>query len=137
MRLASKGMNDTIRPERLVPSLLVFVVILSLPVINKPLPTQTERVAAMPLARSEVGTVTAELRISMAIQFKLPHATHLDFVPGGYVRVYKEKDSRWCGPFRIIRVRNKEVTVTYGKSTRTYGIAQAIRYKSTVYDSEL
>lgn len=36
LRLATKMMNETIGPERLVPSLLVFGVISSFPVINKP-----------------------------------------------------------------------------------------------------
>lgn len=52
-------MNDTMGPEGLVPSLLVFVVLPSLPVINKPLPNQRDRMAAMALSKAEMATVTA------------------------------------------------------------------------------
>lgn len=40
LRLAVKGINDTMGPERLVPLLFVFGVIPSLPLQNKPLTTQ-------------------------------------------------------------------------------------------------
>lgn len=72
LRLSIKAMNDTMDPEGLVPSLLVFGVVLSIPVINKTLPEERDRMAALSMARTDMATVTAELRISQAIKSKLP-----------------------------------------------------------------
>lgn len=75
-------MNDTIGPECPVPSLLLFGVVPSLPVINKPLPSQKERMEAMALTRAEISTITAELRTSQAIRSKLPPSTQFHFETG-------------------------------------------------------
>lgn len=60
--LSIKSMNDTMGPEGLVPSLLLFVVIPSLPVINKQLPEPSEkrdRMAVVSITRAEMSTITA------------------------------------------------------------------------------
>lgn len=75
------------RPEGLIPSLLVYGVIPSLPVINKTLTDQKERIAAVALAHSKMATVHAELRISRAIRSKLPPATHFHYESRDLVRV--------------------------------------------------
>lgn len=78
-------MNDTLYPEGLVPSLLVFGVIPSVPGVNKTLPVQTEQMAAIGISRSEMAIITAELRITQAIQAKLPLATKIHYEPGDIV----------------------------------------------------
>lgn len=58
--------------EGLVPSLFVFGVLPSLSVVNKSLAGQTGRMNALSSARSEMATITAELKIAQAINSKLP-----------------------------------------------------------------
>lgn len=69
-------MSDCLGPDGLVPSLLVFGVILSVSVTNKSLPGQRDRMQALALARAEMSTITAELKLSQEIGSKLPPATH-------------------------------------------------------------
>lgn len=68
LRLSVKGMSDTVDREDLMPSLLVFGVIPSLPVINKPVSSQKEIMAAIILGRAEMSTITVELRITQALK---------------------------------------------------------------------
>lgn len=114
LRFAIKAMNDLMGPGGLVPPLLVFGVIPSLPVINKNLHDQRERMAALSFARAEMATITAELRIAQALSSKLPPARKFAFAPGDHVRVYKEQGKPWCGPVRVVRTCVKEVTVSDG-----------------------
>ena len=47
LRLAVKAMNDTMNPEGLVPSLLVFSVLPRFPAFNRTLPNQEQRMRAV------------------------------------------------------------------------------------------
>lgn len=71
---AIKGINDTVDLKGLIPTLLLFCVISSLPKTNKSLLTERDRMAAPSLARVKTGTATAELKMSQALWFKLPSA---------------------------------------------------------------
>lgn len=114
LRLVIKGTNDTTGPEGLVPSLLVFGAIPSLPDINKLLSSQREGIAAIDLARAEMETITSELLISQGFRSKLSPVTQFHFKPGDHVRIYKEKERRWCGPVKVTKTSGKEITIIYG-----------------------
>lgn len=103
LRLSIKAINDTMGPEVLVPSFLVFGVIPSLPVINKPLPNQGERMAALSLVRAKMATITEELKTAQALRSELSPATHFSFSAGDEVRVYKEREMHWCVLVKVIR----------------------------------
>lgn len=81
-------------PEGLVPLLLVFGVFPSLPIFTKILLDQKIRMAAKALARSEMASVTAELRIVKAFKSKLRPAPHFQFRPSDVVCVYKVKERK-------------------------------------------
>lgn len=66
LRLCIKAIYDIMGSKGLVPSLPVFSVIPSLPVINKALPDQRDGMAVLFIARAEISPVTEELRISQA-----------------------------------------------------------------------
>lgn len=57
-------MNDTQNPEVQVSTLFTFDIISALPMVNKPLPSPKERMAAIVLGKIEMATSTAELHMS-------------------------------------------------------------------------
>ena len=67
LRLAVKAMNETMNPEGLVPSLLVFGALPRFPAFNTTLPNQEQRMRALQIARSEMETVSSELRLRRAL----------------------------------------------------------------------
>lgn len=53
----------------------------------KKLSEQRERMAALSIARAEMATITAEIRVAQALRSKLQPATKFAFEPGDHVRV--------------------------------------------------
>lgn len=70
--------------------------------------------------------MTAELRVSQAIESKLPPSARFSFEPSDKLRIYEEQERRWWGPVKIACKFGKEVTVTEGLKTQNYEIGQAI-----------
>lgn len=93
--------------------------------------------AALALATAEMGTVTAELKVFQAVRSKLLPAKRFNFDVGDYVRVFKEKDDKWCGPVNVIRARSKEVTVKEGAVVKTFGLSQVISEDLSYHDRYL
>lgn len=81
-RCAIKGINDTMGPEGLVPSYLVFGVIPSFPAFNTNLPEQMDRMDAISFPKREMVQVASRLRVQYALRSKLPSATDYPFQPG-------------------------------------------------------
>lgn len=75
VEVSFKEMIDIMRRERLVPSLLVFGFGPPSPVIKKVIANQKEVMAAIALACSDMTAVSADLRISRPIRYKLPALT--------------------------------------------------------------
>lgn len=88
--MAVKGMNDTMGPDGLVPTLLVFGSLRTLPITASDLPTQRTRMAALRTGREEMATLVAAQHISRALSSKLANATMYAIAPMDTVRVYRE-----------------------------------------------
>lgn len=80
LRYALKDINDTIVPEGLVPSILVFGALPSYPISNNSFPGQTAKMRGIVNARTEYGKIVKEPRIERAIKSKLPPATKFIYV---------------------------------------------------------
>lgn len=91
LRCAAKGINDTMGPEGLVPSYLVFGVIPTFPAMKTQLPSQKDRMAAISAARIEMASISARLKIQYALRSRLPPATEYLIEPGDNVHVFREK----------------------------------------------
>lgn len=103
LSLSTHAGNTTAGSEGLTPSLLVFGAIPRLPIGNLTSipPTQKQRFEAMKMAREEMYTITAERRIKQAL---LPGTQKPQpFIPkeGDLVRVYREKEMKFEGPFKV------------------------------------
>lgn len=137
LRCAVKGINDTMGPEGLVPSYLVFGVIPTFPAFNTELPSQRDRMAAISSARSEMATISAKLRIQQALRSKLPPATEYIAHPNDMVFVFRERDKNWHGPFKVTKVDRKEVFVEIDGQVKHFNISQILPDRNGFHDSEL
>ena len=114
LQMAVKAVNDTANPDGLVPTLLVFGAYPRINMDSPPTPTQTQRAKAVQKAMTEVKKIKAQRSVQDALntrngpntQKTLPGSLPL----GSEVLVYREKGG-WKGPFKVIAVTDKDVTV--------------------------
>jgi len=137
LRIALKGINDTMGPNGLVPSLLVFGVLPSFPSPSRNTPDQQERFEALRNARAEMESIVAEQRIRKALKSKLPPATKYLIKPGDQVRVYRELSKRWDGPFTVTKVSNKIISVTDGNTVKEFNITSILPIPPSTNDQDL
>lgn len=137
LRCAIKGINDTMGPEGLVPSYLVFGVIPTFPSFNTNLPDQKDRMAALSLARNEMASISARLRIQQALRSKIPPATDYVVNPGNLVYVFRDNDRKWHGPYEVLKVYNKEIYVSVDGVEKHFNISQIIPDSHELHDMEL
>lgn len=74
----------------------------------------------MAKARLEMQAIIAEQRINQALRSKLPPAASYAIKPGQQARVYREKERCWDGPFHVLRVKDKIITVRIGKDAKQF-----------------
>lgn len=137
LRLAVKAINDSLGPEGLVPSLLVFGSMPSLPAFKKPYPERRERMAALSFLWAEMKTVFAEPHISQAARSKLKPAIHAMFNPDKEVQVYKKQECTLFSLVQVIQTTWKGVTVADINMGKTFGISQVNPSKSSTYNRDL
>ncbi len=92
LKLAVRAMNDTMGPEGLVPSYLVFGCIPRFPSTDSTLPTQQQRMDAMQAARREMAIITAELQIRKALMSRVLRNADLVIEIGDLVRIFRETE---------------------------------------------
>lgn len=126
LRISTKALNDIVDPNGLVPSLLVFGTLPRVPCLNSNLQGQRERMKAISTARREMATIVAELRIQEALRSNVPPATDYTLKPGDHVRVYREKEKRFTGPFPMISIVGKQVFLLRNGQRVQNNISQAI-----------
>jgi hypothetical protein len=125
LRLAVKAMNDTMGPYGLVPSLLVFVMVLRFPIIDANVPDQEQRVLAMKVSREEYQNVVAEMRVKAALLHNVPAAADMQYKEGDLMLAKYENRDTWDGPFEVVAVDDKILTVRDPNNLK--------RWKSTEY----
>ena len=134
-------MNDTMNSDGLVPSLLVFGSLPRFPSSSSSHPKQSERMRALNMARLEMETITAELRIQQALRKNLPPASKVVLQPGQELLVYREKQNpNWTGPFKIIRLLDKQVFIDRHGTEVQHSVSQVrpyVRDPESLYSSIL
>ena len=107
---AAKAMNDSLGPEGLVPSALVFgefprVRTPSEPTSERPTLSQRSQIAQQ--ARREMNRIMAEQRLKRALHHSVPPASDRSYEPGDKVLVWRKKQiaqrmGEWLGPFKVV-----------------------------------
>lgn len=97
LRFALKRLNDTISPNGVVLSLLVFGTLSTLPMLNKNTAGQKQRKDALRNAREEVANIREQQKLVKIIRSKLPPAARYKHRNGDlvYALVQKGRISYW------------------------------------------
>jgi hypothetical protein len=110
-----KAMNDTLGPEGLVPSLLIFGTLPQIPtVLPKMFALQKQRMQDMCDARLEYQRIVAQMRINLAIRRNVPPAADYIFEPGCHVNTFPKKLTQWTGPHVLESIYGKIARVHVG-----------------------
>lgn len=104
LRVAQKSLNDTMGPNGLVPTLLVYGMLPRLPVAESDFPDQQACMRALPVSRREMETIVAQLRINQALRARISAAANYIISPGDLIRVFRETDRKIHGPYTVLRV---------------------------------
>lgn len=112
LRIDMKPIKHTMWPNVLVSSMLVFGTMPTFPTPPNAFPKQAERFSALPLARSEKETITAENSIKVALRSKVPPAKHYRTRHADKSRVHREHIGSWKGPYDVTKVLRKSIHVS-------------------------
>ncbi|MEM6805931.1 MAG: reverse transcriptase domain-containing protein, partial [Bacteroidota bacterium] len=96
------------------------------PCVHTNLPKQEDRMRAIQIARTEMSTITSELRIRKAMLSKVPRNANLTLKPGEKVRVFRETDKKYLGPYPVVRVDGKQVFVLVKDKEVQHSIHQVL-----------
>lgn len=110
-----RDINDTAAPSGLIPTLLVFGVVLRIPVVTKHLPEQAKRFKTVRLAREEMTRIMANERIKMAVLRNVAAAADKEIIVGSEVLMIWEKlIGKWVGPHLVFRRAGKLLELDSG-----------------------
>ncbi len=132
LRIAVKAMNDTLEPNGLVPSYLVFGCVPRFPAVDSKLPNQQSRMDALSLVRQEVAIIVSEMRVQKALTSRVPRNAELKIEPRDKVRIYRETDKKYVGPYLVFRVDNKQLFAVIKDREVQFSVHQAI--EPSTYD---
>ena len=138
------AMNNTLGPEGVVPSVLVFGEFPSLRTLHEaPIPkvALVDRSRIANAARKEMEHHMAHMRVQRALRHQVPRSADTVFQPGDKVLVWRERivNNRiceWVGPCDVVTV-DYSAKIVHVKDTRDglprpYNIAQVKPYLSEV-----
>lgn len=130
LSIAVKACNDTAGPNGLVPTLLVFGVMPRFPLNPIDLPDQVERMRAMESARMEMAQVISKTRLDTALRSNVPTAADQapNIMIGSEVLVFRERQRKWIGPFRVLDVQGKMIHIDIKRGQPRYSIDKVKPY---------
>lgn len=131
LSIAVKVCNDTAGINGLSPTLLIFGIVPRLPLNQKELPIQLERVKAIRAARREMSGLIPTDCIKMALARDVPSAADAVLNEGAEVLMYREKPiAEWMGPYIIHKRDDKMLTLDTGNQYIEASIDKAKPYYS-------
>lgn len=78
--------------------------VLRFPTVNNRLRDQVERKEALKFARTEAQTIIAQFRVRKSMLAKILRNVDLILQSGDTVRVYRETDRKYTGPYTMKRI---------------------------------
>lgn len=125
LQLAVKSVNDTIGPEGLCPTLLVYGSIPKPPRLGSA-ETQMARAKALDMALDAVQKEQAKRRVAFALRHPSSpkakeHEENLNKLPSGSpVLVYRERSRSWEGPFSLVHVEGSTAVIQLPKGRKIF-----------------
>ena len=142
LQMSVKAMNDTLGPDGIVPSALVFGEFPSLRTFEGPRenrPTLVERARIATQARKIMAQEIAKSKLQRALKHNAPDAADRVFEPGQLVLVWREKIvnnriGEWLGPYQVISMdhHTKIVLVDCDGESKRFSATQVKVFKSPV-----
>lgn len=84
--------------------------------------------------KEEMATITSEMRMKQALNSRSPAGAGIIHAPGDLVCVYREGDTRFARPFRIVRVQEKEEYVDCDGHLVLFNISKIIPERTLTGD---
>lgn len=81
---------------------------------------------ALETAPKEYFTISSELRIRKSLMSRVPQNIDLILHPGDEVRVFRESDKMYMGPYPVIRVDGKQVFVIDDNKEKQFSLHQCL-----------
>lgn len=97
LRLSMEAINDSMEPNGLLPSLLVFRKIPKFPSTSSMNSIRTERFEAFKVERAKIETIAVAAGMQRAAQSKQQSSSIYQILPRELERVYRERTARWEG----------------------------------------
>jgi hypothetical protein len=113
-------MNDTVGPNGLIPTLLVFGTMPQLPLQRgrlSPYSGQEQRDVALKAALSKYQKYVSERRLHEAFRAKKSPSMYSQYRSWDKVLVYRERSGPWEGPYVVVLQEGKIVTVSFDVNT--------------------
>ena len=140
LQIAFKVVNDTIGPNGLVATLLVFGAYPCIVTDFPPSASQQQRANAMTKAMSKLRKLKAQQRVQDALNARngsdtiqtLPLALSL----GSKVWIYREKKG-WTGPFKVLGIADSDITVDTGNGPITFRNTHVKPYHRHTKDTDI
>lgn len=98
LKIAQNALNDTMGPNGLVPTLVVYEILRRLTTASPQIADQQLRMRALEIARREMETVVTHLRITQEMSSRVPFAANDTIHPGEDVLVFRKTVTRSHGP---------------------------------------
>ena len=113
LQMAVKAVNNTARPDGLIPTLLVFGAYPCLSNMDPPAPTVTQRAAAIKEAMVEVAKCHIRRKVMDALrQRNGPYMDLIHNTPiGSEVLVLRTHLAKWTGPFKLLSIQGETCNV--------------------------
>lgn len=113
----------------LVPSLLVFGSLATLPMLNKTLPDQEGRMKMMRITLLEIAEIKAEQRIATAFRSNLPPSVKYTLKTGDKVNAYSEQQRKWIPGMTIVDLNENHAWINSGSKIAKLNITRVITQK--------
>lgn len=111
-------------PEGHVPKMLVFGTLPTLPILNKNIPGNEDRLKALRTARDEIANIRAEQAIRRAIKNNNLSAAHYELKSGDKVYAYSESRDKWILGLKLVEVEDKNAWINDGHRIYKLSILQ-------------
>ena len=122
-------MNDTVGPDGLVPSMLVFGTMPRFPPIRTDLPNHEERLRAMHAARTEMANIVAQHKVQLALRARVPPAASFLVRPNDRIYVHDEVRKKWIGPYTVLKTFEKQVWIDRHDGQKQYSLDHCLPVK--------
>lgn len=134
LRCAIKEIDNTMVPEVLIPSYMVFGALRTMPATQTKLPNEKDTVKAIKIA--ELATISSHLRIQIGFRSRIPPASSCKIDPGDRVHAFSWKYKKYHWAYIVEKICIEEVYPNVDGTIKHFSTSQNLPDRNSVADSE-